>query len=468
MPYAGIGGHVIRDCGAGRLTIGKLVGMRGGPETKYVAVGDADVAYQVRGSGPIDLIFCYGLGSHLEFNSEIPTVAAFYDRLVAFSRLITFDRRGIGASDGVPRDAVPTWEEWAEDVGAVIDAAGSKQPVIFGATDSGPMAMMFAAMHPERVRALVLLNTGARFLQADDYPIGIPPSLADEYVQMVASTWGTPEFVALTNPSGDAEFKEQTAQVLRASSTPRTAAALLANILAGDVREALKSIRVPTLVLHSKEQPLVPLDQGRYVAEHIEGAVFVELPGGDMSFTDANLVVADEIAEFVTGERPRADVDRVLSTVLFTDIVDSTHRASELGDERWRALLDAHDRVVREALRHHRGREVNTTGDGFVAMFDGPARAIHCACAIREGVARLGIDVRVGIHTGEVELRGNDIGGIAVHIASRVQALADAGAIYVSRTVVDLVTGSGLEFDDCGEHELKGVPGSWRLYAVAA
>lgn len=435
-------------------------------ETQYVAVGDADVAYRILGDGPVDLLFCYGLGSHIEFNRQIASVREFLDRLAAFSRVMTFDRRGVGASDGVPRNAVPTWEEWAEDVGAVIDATQSQRPALFAAVDSGPMAMLYAAMHPDQVSALVLLNTGARFIEADDYPIGISKELADEFVELVAASWGTPEFVALANPSADGEFVAQTAPVLRASATPRTAGALLANFLSSDVRQALPLIRVPTLVLQATEQVMAPVEQGRYLADHIEGATFVELPGSDLSFTRANLVVADEIAEFLTGERPPIEVERILTTILFSDIVDSTKRAASLGDSRWRALLDAHDRSVRDELRHYRGREVNTTGDGFVAAFDGPARAIHCAQAMRDRAATLDLDIRVGIHTGEVELRGDDIGGIAVNTAARVQAHADPGAVYVSRTVVDLVAGSGLQFDDRGDHELKGVPGSWRLYAV--
>ena len=435
-------------------------------ETRWVAVGDADVAYRVLGDGPIDLLFCYGLGSHVEFNRQTPSVGEFFDRLATFSRLITFDRRGIGASDGVPRNAAPTWEEWAEDVGAVIDATQSQRPAIFAAIDSGPMAILYAAMHPDRVSALVLLNTGARFIDADDYSIGTTKELADAFVRIVAESWGTPEFVAMANPSADAEFVERTAPVLRSSATPRTAAALMANLLASDVRHALPLIQVPTLVLQVSEQPMVPAEQSRYLADHIEGATFVELPTSDLSFTRANLIIADEIGEFLTGERPAMEIERILTTILFSDIVDSTAVAVSLGDGRWRALLDAHDRSVREELRRHRGREINTTGDGFVAAFDGPARAIHCAEAMRDRVSALGIEIRVGIHTGEVEIRGDDIGGISVNTAARVQGLAEAGSVWVSRTVVDLVAGSGIQFHDRGEHQLKGVPGSWPLYAV--
>jgi class 3 adenylate cyclase len=436
------------------------------PETRYVAVGDADVAYQVLGEGPLDLLFCYGLGSHIEFNWQVPTVAEFYDRLASFSRLIIFDRRGTGASDGVPRSAVPTLEEWTEDMAAVLDAAGSARTAILATIDTGPIAILYTAMHPERVSALVLLNTAARFIEAEDYPIGASPETVDALVEMIAAGWGTPEFLALANPSADWEFLRLTAQVLRASATPRTAASQYNNVLRNDVRQALPLIQVPTLVLHVKEQPFTPVDLGHYLAEHIEGANFVELPGADLSFTPANQVVADEVAEFLTGERPVVEVERILTTVLFTDIVGSTERAASLGDQRWRALLDSHDRTVRDQLRRFRGREINTTGDGFFASFDGPARAIRCAQAIAEATARLGVELRMGLHTGECDVRGDDLGGLAVHIAARVGALAGPGEVLVSGTVKDLVVGSGIEFDERGERQLKGVPGAWRLFAV--
>jgi len=273
-----------------------MPGRNGPSETRYVAVGDADVAYQVAGESDVDLLFCYGLGSHIELNRQVRTVAEFQDRLASFSRLITFDRRGMGASDGVPRNAVPTWEEWAEDVAAVMDATHAERPTIFAAIEGGPMAMLFAAMRPDRVSSLVLLNTTARSLEADDYPIGVTREIADLFVETIATSWGTPEFVALANPSADAEFVASTAPVLRASATPRTAAALIENLLTTDVRQALPLIRVPTLVLHSTDQPMVPVEAGRYIADHIEGARFVALPSPDASFTEGNLVIADEIA----------------------------------------------------------------------------------------------------------------------------------------------------------------------------
>jgi pimeloyl-ACP methyl ester carboxylesterase len=309
-------------------------------ETRYVAVGDADVAYQIVGDGPLDLLFCYGLGSHIEFNWQVPVIAEFLDRLASLFRLIIFDRRGTGASDGVPRNAVPTLEDWTEDIAAVLDATGSQRTAILATVDTGPMAILYAAMHPERVSALVLLNTAARFIEADDYPIGATPEALHAFVEMVAATWGTPEFLALANPSADSEFLHLTSQVLRASATPRTAAAQYNNVLRNDVREVLPLVQVPTLVLQVTEQPASPVELGRYLAEHVDGATFVELPGGDLSFTPANHVVVDEVAEFLTGERPVIEVERILATVLFTDIVGSTERAVSMGDRRWRVLLE--------------------------------------------------------------------------------------------------------------------------------
>ena len=335
--------------------------------------------------------------------------------------------------------------------------------------DAGPVAILFATTHPEAVSALVLLNTSARYTEADDYPIGASAEAVDTLVEMFAASWGTPAFSVLGNPSlaDDAELMRSLSRMFRSSATPRTAAAQYDYILRSvDVRQALPLIQCPTLVLQVKESPLLPVHHGRYLAEHIDGASFVELPGGDLGATPANYVVTDEVAEFLTGERPVVEVERILTTVLFTDIVGSTERAASLGDQRWRVLLDSHDRAVRDQLRRFRGREINTTGDGFFASFDGPARAIRCAQAIAETTARLGVEVRMGLHTGECDVRGDDLGGLAVHIAARVGALAGPGEVLVSGTVKDLVVGSGIELDDRGEHELKGVPGAWKLFAV--
>jgi class 3 adenylate cyclase len=438
------------------------------PETRYVAVGEADVAYQVFGTGPPDLLYFYGLGSHIDFVWDGPA-ADFLKRLASFSRLLLFDRRGSGASGGASPFAIPTWEQWTEDVGAVLDAAGSERASILAVSDAGPMAILFAASHPDRVSALILLNTTARYMLAEDYPIGASPETVNAVIETVATTWGTPELASAIAPSmaDDREFVSFLARVARSVATPRAAAAQYSYILRSlDVRHALPLIRVPSLVLHVGNSPFLPIEHGRYLADHIVGATFRELPGGDLGFTPHNQVVVDEVAEFLTGERPAVVSERILTTVMFTDIVGSTERAASLGDQRWRGLLDRHDRAVRQQLRRFRGKEINTTGDGFVASFDGPARAIRCAQAISVASGELGIEVRAGLHTGECEIRGNDLGGLAVHIAARVGALANSGEILVSGTVKDLVVGSGIEFAERGERELRGVPGTWKLFAV--
>jgi class 3 adenylate cyclase len=443
--------------------------MRGVAETRYVEVGDADVAYRVMGDGPLDLVYCYGIGSHVEVWQEVPAADEFFRRLASFSRLIFFDRRGVGASDGVPRNAIPTWEESAEDLGAVLDAVGSSQAAIFVSLDAGPAAVLFAATHPERVSALILLNTTARFLVADDYPFGASSEEVDALVDVLRTSWGTLELARLTNPSvgDDAEYLAAVAKIVRCAVTPRSAAAQYDYILRSlDVRDALGLIQAPTLVMAVRESPLIPMEHGRYLAAHIPGARFVELAGGDIGITPSMLPVADEVAEFLTGERLGVDVDRILTTVMFSDIAESTKRLAAAGDARWRAILDTHDKSVREELRRFRGNEIKTTGDGFVASFDGPARAIRCAQSIIAAVTTLGLEVRIGLHTGECTLRGDDLGGLAVHIAARVGALANAGQVLVSRTVKDLVVGSGIGFSERGEYELKGVPGNWTLFTV--
>jgi class 3 adenylate cyclase len=437
------------------------------PQTRYVEVGGAEVAYQVVGQGPPELVYVPGLGN-VDVAWEDPVMAAFQERLASFSRLILFDRRGTGASDAVPDTAMPTWEEWADDLRAVLDAAGSERTVVLAENDGGPIGLLFTAMQPERVSALILANTTARHLRADDYPIGITPEAGDELVEGIRAEWGTPDMAAMAWPSraNDPEFLQFAPKAMRSFATPKSAAAQIRYIVESlDVREALPLIQVPTLVLHCQDNMLYSIEQGRYLDDHIDGARFVELPGGD--FYVANSATAiEEIVEFLTGERPLVEVDRVLTTVLFTDIVGSTERAASMGDQAWRSLLDAHDRTVRDHLRRFRGKEINTTGDGFLASFDGPARAIRCALAIAEATKALGLDQHLGLHTGECEVRGDDLGGLAVHIAARVSSLAAPGEVLVSSTVKDLVAGSNIEFVDRGEHELKGVPGSWRLFAV--
>jgi class 3 adenylate cyclase len=455
---------------------GGLAGMRAKlsaamerPRTRYVDVGDADVAYQVLGRGPLDAVYLSGWG-HIDLAWDDPVWAAFVVRLASFSRLILFDRRGTGASDAVPDKAIPTWEEWADDVRAVLDAAGSEHAAVCAEGDSGPTGLLFTAMHPERVSALILGNTTARYLRAENYPFGIKPEDVDGLVEGMRAAWGTPNMMAMAYPSraDDPEFRRQMARAMRAIATPRSAAAQIRYMMESlDAREALSLIRVPTLVLHTQKNRRFSLEHGRYLADHIAGARFVELPGGDVGLASSAMAI-EEITEFLTGERPPVEVDRILTTLLFTDIVSSTERAAALGDRAWRSLLDAHDRTVREQLRRFRGREISTTGDGFVTSFDGPARAIRCALAIKDAVLPLGLDLHLGLHTGECEVRGDDLGGLTVHIAARVAALAAPGEILVSGTVRDLVIGSRIDFVDRGEHELKGVPGSWRLFVVTS
>jgi class 3 adenylate cyclase len=435
------------------------------PQTRYVDVGGAEVAYQVVGQGPPEVLYVPGF-SHVELVWEDPVEAAFLERLASLSRLILFDRRGTGVSDAIPETAMPTWEEWADDVRAVLDAAGSERTVVLAVTDGGPTGLLFTAMQPERVSGLILANTTARRLRADDYPIGYAPEAVDLVVEVFRAGWGTPEAVPLAFPSraNDREFLQREAMFMRACATPKNAAAQIRYIIESlDAREALPLIRVPTLVLHSTDNLSYLIEEGRYLADHIEGAKFVGLPGGDDGVaTSAHAI--EEIVEFLTGERPEVEVDRILTTLLFTDIVGSTERAASMGDQRWRSLLDAHDRAVRDHLRRFRGKEINTTGDGFLASFDGPARAIRCARAISESTRPLGIDLHLGLHTGECEVRGHDLGGLAVHVAARVGSLAGPGEVLVSSMVKDLVVGSRIDFVDRGRHQLRGVPGSWKLY----
>ncbi len=435
-----------------------------------MAIGDADVAYQVLGEGPTDLLFFIGLGSHIEMAWEDPDIADFLRRLASLRRLILLDRRGTGASDGVPRHAIPTWEEWTEDIEIVLDAVGSEHTSILATVDAGPIAILYAAAHPERVDSLVLCNTSPDISSMTTIRSATHRRRSISSSSSSGRTGGRRSSSRLLVAAGpeDPVRRDALARLFRSSVTPRTAAAqydyLLRNL---DVRPVLPLIRVPTLVLSADNPSFMPIAHGRYVADHIEGSKFVALPGNDMLIFSQRDVIFDEVAEFLTGARPVTDIDRVLVSVLFTDIVGSTERAASLGDQRWRSLLDRHDQIVREQLRIFRGREVNTTGDGFVASFDGPARAIRCGQAIIDATRALGIDLRMGLHTGECEVRGNDLGGLAVHIAARVGSLAAPGEVLVSSTVKDLVVGSGIAFDDRGEHVLKGVPGSWKLYAVS-
>ena len=440
------------------------------PETRYARTADGlHIAYQVVGDGPFDLVASLGYVSHVEMAWEDPATAECLHSLSSFSRLILFDRRGLGLSD--PIQGAPTLEDRMQDLGAVMDAAGSERAALFGLSEGGPMSMLFAATYPERVSALVLYGTFARMTKAVDYPWGYPPEVLDRYVEAKVESWGGDNTVDFFAPSAadDLEFRRRWAAYERRATSPGAYRSLMNMNADTDVRDVLPSIRVPTLILHRSGDLPVRVGHARYLSEHIAGARYVELPGDDHFFWVGDTgAIIDEVEEFLTGHRSAHEPDRVLSTMVFTDIVDSTRRAADLGDRRWRGLLDEHDAMIHRQLERFRGRQIKSTGDGVFATFDGPARAIHCAGAMRDGARQLGLEIRAGLHTGECEIRGHDLGGIAVHVGARVAGLAGPGEVLVSRTVVDLVAGSGIEFTDRGERELKGVPGTWQLFAVDA
>jgi pimeloyl-ACP methyl ester carboxylesterase len=441
------------------------------PETRYAKSGDVSIAYQVVGDGPLDLVLVHGWVQSFDAGWEIEPIERFYHRLAAFSRLILFDKRGTGLSDRVVPDDLPTLETRMDDMRAVMDAVGVERAAVLGHSEGGAMCALFAATYPERTRALVMSGSAARTRWAPDYPLGAKDDELEALERSILEGWGLELIRSLLQkmaPSiaDDEEMVQaHTRAALRAAS-PAAAAALTRMSSRVDVRHVLPAIRVPTLVLHRADELLA--DASRYVGERIPGAKVVELPGGDhmpwLGDQDAALV---EIEEFLTGVRPHPALDRVLATVLFTDIVGSTELAADLGDRRWRELLEQHNDLVRRELARFRGRELSTAGDSFLATFDGPARAVVCAVSIRDAARALGLQIRFGLHTGELELAGSEIRGIAVHTGARVAAKAGPGEVLASSTVRDLVAGSGLEFEDRGSHELKGVPGEWRLYAVA-
>jgi pimeloyl-ACP methyl ester carboxylesterase len=436
---------------------------------RYARSGGLNVAYQVVGEGPRDLVYVSGWVSHLERTWGEPLLERFLRRLASFSRLIVFDKRGTGLSDRVAERELPTLEQRMDDVRAVLDAVGSERAAVFGHSEGGPMALLFAAAHPERTTALVAFGIFATRLRKPDYPWAPSAEERAAWIERVEREWGGDVDLATLAPSmaGDPAFRAWWASYLRSGASPGAAAALGRMNSAIDVRDVLPAVRVPTLVMHRTGDLDVNVEEGRWIAARIPGARFVELPGADHFpwVGDADRVV-DEIQEFLTGVRPSPEPDRVLATVLFTDLVDSTRRAAELGDAAWRDLLSRHDAAVRRELDRFRGREAGTAGDGFLALFDGPARAVRCAAAVRDALRPLGLEVRSGLHTGELHVRPDGPSGVAVHIGARVAAEAGPGEILVSNTVRDLVAGSGLEFEDRGARRLKGVPGEWRLFAA--
>jgi pimeloyl-ACP methyl ester carboxylesterase len=440
------------------------------PETRYARSGDLHIAYQVVGNGPRDLVFVHGWISHIEHVWEEPSLARFFTRLASFTRLILLDKRGTGMSDPVSLDRLPTLEERMDDVRAVMDAAGSERATLFGTSEAGALNVLFAATHPGRTAALILLNSYARIAWAEDYSWGVPgAAAAEQLLKMIEAGWGQGvAFEALVaSQANDAAMRAWWARYQRLAASPGAAVTLLRRAFDTDARAVLSAIRVPTLIMHRAGDPFSGPEHGRYLAEHITGARFVELSGTDhlLFAEDADRILA-EVREFLTGVREEHEAERVLATILFADIVDSTVRAAALGDRRWRDLLDRYYAIVRGELARFRGRELDTAGDGFFASFDGPARAIRCGAAISKAVRSLGISVRVGLHTGECEVIGEKVGGIAVHIGARIASCAAEGEILVSSTVRDLVAGSGIEFDDRGAQVLRGVPGDWRIFAV--
>jgi len=438
------------------------------PQTRYAKSGGVSIAYQVIGDGPIDLVLVPGWVSNIDVFWEEPRMARLLTRLASFSRLILFDKRGTGLSDRV--SDMPSLEVRMDDVRAVMDAVCSQRAALFGYSEGGAMCILFAATYPDRASALIMGGSFARRTSTLGYPWGPTAEQQLAFIDQMERDWGGSVGIEARSPSlaQDERYRQWWARWLRSSASPAAAATLMRMNMEIDVRHVLPAVRIPTLILHSTNDRLLDVGASRYMAARIPGAKLVELHGIDHIpwGCDSDLIV-DEIEEFLTGARPGAEPDRVLATVLFTDIVGATERASRVGDRNWHDLLDSHHILVRRELDQFRGREIDTAGDGFLATFDGPARAVRCACAISKSVRALGLEIRAGLHTGECELMGDKLGGIAVHTGARVAAAARAGEVLVSSTVKDLVAGSGLAFLDRGVQGLKGIPGEWRLFAVA-
>jgi len=439
------------------------------PTTRYARSGAYSIAYQVVGDGPLDLVVVPGFVSHVEHAWEDPDYERFLTRLTAFSRLILFDKRGTGLSDRVPVNELPTLEERMDDLRAVLDATGSKRTALFGISEGGPMSILFATTYPDRVSALVLYGAYAKRVWAADYPWAPTVEGHHDFINGVERDWGGPVEVETWAPSlaNDERFKRWWGQYLRLGASPAAVRAVLEMTLDIDVRGILPAIRVPTLILHRSGDRRIDVGGSRYMAQAVANAKFVELPGDDhLVWVGDSDTIVEEVEHFLTGARHAAEPTRVLATVMFTDMVESTSRAAQLGDARWRALISDHDRLVRAEMARYRGREIDRRGDGFIAIFDGPARAIQCALTIIRRAHELGIQIRAGLHTGEIDLIELGIAGIAVHVAARVESLAGPDEVLVSSTVRDLVAGSGFSFSDRGRHELKGVPGTWQVMRV--
>ena len=440
------------------------------PETQYAQSGDLSIAYQVAGEGELDLVFVPGFISNADLSWEAPLFGEFFRRFASFARMITFDKRGTGLSERTL--GFGSAEDRMDDIRAVMDAAGCERAALVGISEGGPLTTLFAATYPERVSSLVLWGTFARVEYAPDYPFGLDPSMVEQFIDGLVARWNTGKALRffIADMPTDPETSAFIARYERTAATPTMVREIMHRNCEIDVRSALPAVNAPTLVVHRRDDNAVLFECGKYLADHISGAKLLDLPGAwhlngsPGGETDA----LDAVEEFLTGRRHEepVEIDRVLKTVVFTDIVGSTERAAELGDRRWREVLDAHDAMIRSQLGRYRGEEVSTTGDGFLAAFDGPGRAINCAETIATRSNDLGIEIRAGVHTGECELRGDNLAGIAVHIGARVAAIAGPGEVLVTSTVRDLVNGSGIEFTDRGVHTLKGVPGEWQVLVV--
>ena len=444
------------------------------PTTGYALLDDQRIAFQVIGDGPVDIVFAPGWFSAFDIEWDHPELRAFFQRMAGFSRVIRLDRRGSGASDPLPSDDdLPAWETFADDIACVMDAVGVEDAFLWGDGDAGPLSVLYAATHPHRVRGLLLFHTAARFLAADDYEFGMPSDFSDEMAEFMIQDWGSAsgEHLAMWVPSraDDPEFRRWVSRLMRATTTPSSVKRYMDGVITADVRDFLPSISVPTLVMHPPASQMLTYQHAEYLADHIPDSTLVPLAGDGDVFPGFGLAdqVVSEVQRFITGAPPPIRTERALATVLFTDIVSSTELATQLGDRQWRKTLDRHDNLVNKNLAIHAGTLVKHTGDGILATFDGPGRAVGFATALIADLADMELSIRTGIHTGEIEKREADLGGVAVHLCARIMAVAEGGEILVSRTVRDLVIGSPLSFEDRGSHALKGIDGEWQLYAVA-